>query len=248
MLKVGVSHSLFSFQGLSLETERWAQTSIVQTFFRKGKGTYPFTPKFLQTNSPPGFFFFVFFFCNFYGNSLRPPIFSVTPMRSSGSRVAWKIFFVIFTKLIPRKNFFCIAKILVLMVNINKFFRWLTGWGGGLPTGGGGVSRPVARGQKFMCCVRNPRNINVFVRVPGRVPGREDRWPEWPRNCLCAKCLCAFSCPYFWTLPRVQEHPYKMLRTSQGQCFFFVAKGKTPTSTGLRTPKLIFVLFLLSWL
>ena len=33
---------------------------------------------------------------------------------------------------------------------------------------GGGVSRPVARGQKFMCCVRNPRNINVFVRVPGR--------------------------------------------------------------------------------
>ena len=39
-------------------------------------------------------------------------------MRSSGSRVDWKIFFVIFTKLIPRKNFFCIAKILVLMVNI----------------------------------------------------------------------------------------------------------------------------------
>ena len=36
----------------------------------------------------------------------------------------------------------------------------------------GGVSRPVARGQKFMCCVRNPRNINVFVRVPGReAPG-----------------------------------------------------------------------------
>ena len=50
-------------------------------------------------------FFFCYFFCNFYGNSLRPPIFSVTPMRSSGSRVDWKIFFVIFTKLIPRKNF-----------------------------------------------------------------------------------------------------------------------------------------------
>ena len=36
----------------------------------------------------------------------------------------------------------------------------------GLPTGG--------QGQKF----RNPRNINIFVRVPGRedrVPGREDR-------------------------------------------------------------------------
>ena len=36
------------------------------------------------------------------------------------------------------------------------------------PGWGGGVSRPVARGQKFMCCVRNPTNINVFVRVPGR--------------------------------------------------------------------------------
>ena len=40
--------------------------------------------------------------------------------------------------------------------------------GGALPTGWPGVSRPVARGQKFMCCVRNPRNINIFVRVPGR--------------------------------------------------------------------------------
>ena len=28
----------------------------------------------------------------------------------------WKIFFVIFTKFIPRRIFFCIAKILVLMV------------------------------------------------------------------------------------------------------------------------------------
>ena len=64
----------------------------------------------------PSQFFFCNFFCNFYGSSLRPPIFSVTPMRSSGSRVDWKIFFVIFTKLIPRKNFFCIANILVLMV------------------------------------------------------------------------------------------------------------------------------------
>ena len=74
----------------------------------------PFTPKFLQINSPP--VLFCNFYCNFYRNSLRPPIFFVTPMRSSGSRVDWKIFFVSFTKLIPRKNFFCIAKILVLMV------------------------------------------------------------------------------------------------------------------------------------
>ena len=78
-------------------------------------GCLPFTPKFLQINSPP--VFFLYFFCNFYGNSLRPPIFFVTPMRYSGSRVDWEIFFVSFTKLIPRKIFFCIAKILVLMVH-----------------------------------------------------------------------------------------------------------------------------------
>ena len=79
---------------------------------------------FLNYHSPRNFyklilcrFFFCNVFCNFYGNSLRPPIFSVTLMRSSGSRVDWKIFFVIFTKLIPRKKFFCIAKILVLMVS-----------------------------------------------------------------------------------------------------------------------------------
>ena len=45
----------------------------------------------------------------------------------------------------------------------------VTARGGGSPDRvGGGVSRPVGRGRKFMCCVRNPRNINVFVRVPGR--------------------------------------------------------------------------------
>ena len=46
---------------------------------------------------------------------------------------------------------------------------------GGLPTGWPGVSRPVVRGQKFMCCARNPSNINIFVRVPGQedwAPGR----------------------------------------------------------------------------
>ena len=52
-------------------------------------------------------------------------------------------------------------------ININKFFRDCAR-GGGLPTGWPGVSRPVARGQKFMCCVRNPRSISIFVRVPGR--------------------------------------------------------------------------------
>ena len=42
-------------------------------------------------------------------------------------------------------------------INIHKFFRRLPG-----------SPDRVARGQKFMCCVRNPRNINIFVRVPGR--------------------------------------------------------------------------------
>ena len=41
--------------------------------------------------------------------------------------------------------------------------------GGGLPTGWGGVSRPVARGQKFMCCVWNPREHKRFR--PGTRPG-----------------------------------------------------------------------------
>ena len=76
-------------------------------------------PEIFTNEFPAGFFF-----CNFYGNSLRPPIFSVTPMRSSGSRVDWKIFFVIFTKLIPRKNFFCIANILVLMVFLKPVWPW----------------------------------------------------------------------------------------------------------------------------
>ena len=38
-------------------------------------------------------------------------------------------------------------------------------------SGGGGSPDRVARGQMFMCRVRKPRNINIFVRVCGR----EDR-------------------------------------------------------------------------
>ena len=34
---------------------------------------------------------------------------------------------------------------------------------------GGGVSRPVARGQRFMCCVRNPKKHKRFR--PGARPG-----------------------------------------------------------------------------
>ena len=56
---------------------------------------------------------------------------------------------------------------------------------------------PEARGQSFMYYPRNPRNINLFVRIPDR----EDRWPGRPEKVLCAKVLCAFSAPYtkkFW--------------------------------------------------
>ena len=71
-------------------------------------------------------------------------------------------------------------------ININTFLRWLPGWGGspdrvarGLPTGG--------QGSKVYVPCAEPKDINKhFVRVPGR----EDRWPGWPGNCLCAKCLC----------------------------------------------------------
>ena len=47
------------------------------------------------------------------------------------------------------------------------------------------------RGQSFMYYPRNPRNINIFVRIPDR----EDRWPGRPERVLCAKVLCAFSAP-----------------------------------------------------
>ena len=64
-------------------------------------------------------------------NSSREPTFFQIALEGEASRVdiaqkpnkrgqildqRWKIFFVIFTKLIPREIFFCIANILVLMV------------------------------------------------------------------------------------------------------------------------------------
>ena len=85
----------------------------------------PFTPKFLQINSPP-VFFFVIVFVIFTGIRCGTDFFFVTPMRSSGSRVdvaqkpnksgqildqRWKICLVIFTKLIPRRNFLLYCKI-----------------------------------------------------------------------------------------------------------------------------------------
>ena len=53
----------------------------------------------------------------------------------------------------------------------------------------GGAPDREARGQSFMCYSRNPRNINLFVRIPDW----EDRWPGRPEKVLCAKVVCAFS-------------------------------------------------------
>ena len=58
------------------------------------------------------------------------------------------------------------------------------------PVTGGSPDRE-ARGLSFMCYPRNPRNINLFVRIPDR----EDRWPGRPVKVLYAKVLCAFSAP-----------------------------------------------------
>ena len=55
------------------------------------------------------------------------------------------------------------------------------------PVTGGSPDRK-ARGQSFMYYPRNPRNINLFVRIPDW----EDRWPGRPEKVLCAKVLCAF--------------------------------------------------------
>ena len=68
-------------------------------------------------------------------------------------------------------------------ININLFGRW--------PSGDRGVSRPGGQGSIFMYYPRNPRNINLFVRIPDR----EDRWPGWVERVLCEKVLCAFSAP-----------------------------------------------------
>ena len=70
-------------------------------------------------------------------------------------------------------------------ININLFGRWPLRWPGGSPD-------REARGQSFMCYPQNPRNINLFVRIPDG----EDRWPGRREKVLCAKVLCAFFAPY----------------------------------------------------
>ena len=69
-------------------------------------------------------------------------------------------------------------------INMNVFGQWPLRWPGGSPD-------REARGQSFMYYPRNPRNINLFVRIPDR----EDRCPGRPERVLCVKVLCAFSAP-----------------------------------------------------
>ena len=68
----------------------------------------PFTPKFLQINSPPDFF--LYFFCVIF-TGVRCGVDIAQKPNKSGQILdqRWKIFFVIFTQLIPRR-IFCIAK------------------------------------------------------------------------------------------------------------------------------------------
>ena len=83
-----------------------------------------------------------------------------------------------------------------------KFHRFFTlGDGCWLPVHQGtlkGTDLPVFADSKTC----QERKGTLFCRRAGRtflsgVPSREDRWPGWLRNCLCAKCLCAFSGPCF---------------------------------------------------
>ena len=53
-------------------------------------------------------------------------------------------------------------------INKNKFSGDCPGRGGVSRPGGEGLPNGGQGSKVFMCCVRNPRNINVFVRVPGR--------------------------------------------------------------------------------
>ena len=82
---------------------------------------------------------------------------------------------------------------------------------GGSPDRVGGFSRPVARGQKFMCCVRNPRNINVFVRVPGREesgsrPGGSVTGVT-EKLFMCQMFMCLFQSLYYVIEFKVQQGP-----------------------------------------
>ena len=65
----------------------------------------------------------------------------------------------------------------------------------------GGFSRPGSQGSpdrwpgvKSLCAVCGIQGTSTFSSTRGTRPGGSG-YPGRPRNCLCAKCLCAFSGP-----------------------------------------------------
>ena len=110
----------------------WASVLHKNNDFPKAKTAAAYHSPRNVYKSIPLLIFFVIFFCNFYGNSLRHRFFfcishallgesrgycTKTKQEWPDSDQRGKIFVVIFTKLIPRRIFFGIAKILVLMVS-----------------------------------------------------------------------------------------------------------------------------------
>ena len=71
------------------------------------KNSLPFTPKFLQINSPPGF---LYFFVIFTGIHCGMDIAQKPNKSGQILDQRWKIFFVISTKLSPRRIFFVLQK------------------------------------------------------------------------------------------------------------------------------------------
>ena len=58
--------------------------------------------------------------------------------------------------------------------------------GGGSPDRVGEGSPDRWPGVKSLCAVCGTQGTSTFSSgYRKRVPGREDRWPGWPRNCLC---------------------------------------------------------------
>ena len=109
-------------------------------------------------------------------------------------KVIWINFPKITVTVIVLKCFW-IRKVIILNMTVcvsgkKKGHKHKSFWPVTPPVTGGPPDRE-ARGQRFMCYPRNPRNINLFVRIPDR----EDRWPGRPDIVLCAKVLCAFSAP-----------------------------------------------------
>ena len=86
-------------------------------------------PEIFTNEFPSLFFFLYFFFVIFTG--IRCGVDIAQKPNKSGQILdqRWKIFFVFFTKINPRRIFFCIAKILVLMVNRKRPVRPRNGLG-----------------------------------------------------------------------------------------------------------------------